>query len=635
MVVKGSNLARVLTAWSIWAIAASASTSGADVWPASTAPAPKDDRAAQHHRDSFATVDGSGEISGKLMRTSSSKISSAKAGALDDAGGTSDSACAGIEEVKSRIRSLRSVEAAVAAEVQELEGMVQDANFALGDGRSRTTLQRQYSEPACLCRDEAMANTSLHSEGSGFSSTPLMDMTCANLGATFQSPVCREGFPFFRMTSNALDMDMCFQFCLGMGLDVFAIVDRTECRCGASAGNVGAWGARTPLKALLPPDLEAAPAWTSQCHIKAAKYLGLVDGRTPANVLASTDIEQKYIRSIMLQKDIRSEDDAPDVRGNATGFMLVESGDGTGRFINERCTPGESSCAPWALYPKAGDNAIIEVFLQTEDLVFSDGSSSKALPESTRAHFREAMRRLEDLACVRFSEVSSPGSNWEHWGWRWGIMVGKMVGHEDYCYMSTTGVPGRMSFINLGWCDSEAYIGSMVHEILHALGMNHEMKRPDAWVTYKDMSGEDHGPYLAMKAGGLPTDSQLQPDENTYVGSSDVGWAGYDFDSIMHYSSWGSEWQTIPAGANDHRTGQRSHPSEGDIKQLMDFYRCPAPDTTAAATTTQGVATYAPSGTAIIVKAFAGSARPTLLMQLLAVAPARLALLDAYRGACA
>mmetsp|Transcript_23976 Transcript_23976/g.44042 ORF Transcript_23976/g.44042 Transcript_23976/m.44042 type:complete len:635 (-) Transcript_23976:164-2068(-) len=556
------------------------------------------------------TADGQTEHS-KLIRSTSSKRGTA----------TSEHArhrdCAEQEAIQARLAQLQALKSKAASEVEVLERYVQNSNFGGADELSRTTLARQYSEPKCLCKDEASRNSTTASR-----SHRHMDMTCAHLGHQSHASACQGGFPFFRMTSNALDMDMCFQFCIGMGLDIFALVDNAECRCGATAGNRGAWGSITPLKALLPPDLAAAPRWTPKCHIKAAVYLGLVDGHTPDVMLSSTDVEQKYIKSIMLQKDIRAQDDEPDLQGSKTGFMLVQSATEPQRYVNERCIPGQESCAPWALYPKTGDNAVVEVYLQTEDLEFSDGTSY-ALPESTQAYFREAMQRLEDLSCVRFTEVSSPGEHWDYWAWEWGLIVGKKADHQDYCYMQTTGVPGRMSYINLGWCDSEAYIGSMVHELLHALGMNHEMKRPDAWVTYEDQDGVGHGPYLSWDAGGMPTDSQLLPDENSYVGSTDAGWAEYDFDSIMHYGAWTGEWQTIPSGANDDRTGQRTHPSEGDIAQLNDYYRCPSVASTTTATevlahtvTPEGVEIAPSPFPAVVVKAHASRAQWSTAMTL-------------------
>jgi len=497
-------------------------------------------------------------------------------------------------ELIEKINAIQKLRAKEIEKVERMEKFLLNARFgAVRDEVSNGTVARQYSEPKCYCLD---------AEDAVSESPPFMDMTCMTLtpSARGRQASCRSGFPFFRMHSNAMTADMCFSFCIGMGLDAFAIVKRKECRCGVTSENTAVWGGSQQIVGLISPAIDAAPAYTRTCHILAARFLGLVGGQTPSNLLTATDQEEKYIKSIIEQKDFRAEDDSgsdrqpPLAEGGAvstsglTGFMLVQSqGDSPHRYVNEPCTPGGRNCAPKALFPKNGDFVEITTYLQTSDLHWSDGRISKALPAATTSAFREAMRRVEGLAnCIKFIEVNGPGQGWESYRWEWGLIVGKMEGKEDSCYLSSPRSVGRMSFINLGWCDSEATIGNMIHEIFHALGMNHEMKRPDAWETYRDADGIPHGPYLSWtSAGSYTDDSQLLPDHESYLGSTATGWAEYDFDSIMHYGE-NDDWDTVPK-ENNPRTGQRSHPSVGDIEQLCDYYHCSYTTTTSTTTTMQ------------------------------------------------
>lgn len=67
-------------------------------------------------------------------------------------------------------------------------------------------------------------------------------------------------------------------------------------------------------------------------------------------------------------------------------------------------------------------------------------------------------------------------------------------------------------------------VGSMVHEIGHAIGMNHEQKRADAAQAY-----EGHGPHLNMHWQNIDSDwtSQYLPDFKSYLGSTNQGWGTF------------------------------------------------------------------------------------------------------------
>jgi hypothetical protein len=88
------------------------------------------------------------------------------------------------------------------------------------------------------------------------------------------------------------------------------------------------------------------------------------------------------------------------------------------------------------------------------------------------------------------------------------------------------------------------------------------------------------GPFLKINWDMVEAgwESQWTGDEGSYIGSANdgagdpvVGYANYDYDSIMHYATQG-EAETIPPG-QEHRLGagtRASRLSPGDIAQAKD-----------------------------------------------------------------
>ncbi|CAL1152786.1 unnamed protein product, partial [Cladocopium goreaui] len=170
--------------------------------------------------------------------------------------------------------------------------------------------------------------------------------------------------------------------------------------------------------------------------------------------------------------------------------------------------------------------------------------------------FRQAVEMWRDTTCVNFVEEENPSRPY--------VLVG--VWDTGSCYASL----GYYSFssymrVNLGWCNDDLHVGNMAHELGHILGMSHEQQRPDGPDVFYGK-----GPHLEVFWDNIASNwqSQYLPEEDVYTGSKNdgsgdpqVGYAPYDFESIMHYGG-GSAFDTIPS-SQESLVGQRSYLSTG------------------------------------------------------------------------
>lgn len=137
---------------------------------------------------------------------------------------------------------------------------------------------------------------------------------------------------------------------------------------------------------------------------------------------------------------------------------------------------------------------------------------------------------------------------------------------SGYCAANVGIFSNQATNVYLGWCRTQAELGSIIHEILHALGFWHEQSRPDR---------DDHVTIV--------WENMVSGKENNFAKMTDVDSLGspYDYGSIMHYPPWafsksGSGNTIVPTRTLEpHEVmGQRVRMSDSDIAQLRLLYQC-------------------------------------------------------------
>jgi hypothetical protein len=166
-----------------------------------------------------------------------------------------------------------------------------------------------------------------------------------------------------------------------------------------------------------------------------------------------------------------------------------------------------------------------------------------------RTTIRAAMDAIEDVSAVRF--VPRAGQD-DYVQFRDGDGCSATVGHQ-----------GEAQNVNLNVACNQRWI--VAHEILHALGFNHEQARED-----RDASVQVH---MANVQDGKGHNFEIADH------AFDLG--AYDYDSLMHYGTHdfckrdaagaciGPTITTVPAGT---AIGQRSHLSATDVAALNAIY---------------------------------------------------------------
>lgn len=430
------------------------------------------------------------------------------------------------------------------------------------------------------------------------------DSTCASCTGT--AP-CASGLPFYRMVFDIAAVggqdgfpEACLGFCTSKGFDVGGAVASAdglyggECRCGASVLNTAIFanaiafgGYSEPRQCLLFDFAVMTDIADGACEVSVFHFTGSYDGQgIPFEDMSNTEKDTQYRERMVMGTDI--EFDLPSNSTEEPGLMDMMPG------FNRNCWP--SNCGPglgpWAVRsssPLSGDDDPYAEYVKVRY------AYDPNIDATRKQAFQEAVRRWRDATCIEFVEegdVEEPAT--------YDLRVSNQQGscHVVGLGNSKAFSEVQVSVLNMGWCSGMLHVGSIIHELGHVLGMNHEQKRPDATLDYWG-----HGPFLTVYWETIESrwEQQWVPAQTSYTGSADdgpadpfVGIAEYDYDSIMHYALWHFADAVNPTVD----PGQRQRLSEGDIRQIHDMYQCVPKDSPVPSTTTRTPASN-PEGEAI------------------------------------
>ena len=341
---------------------------------------------------------------------------------------------------------------------------------------------------------------------------------------------CKSGLPFYSMRSNSMTPSLCYEFCTGKGLDIFALVAGVECRCGASAVNQNARAHQVDSRHLdfNPSVLSLHTDDMGLCPLRVFRYAGhYEEGGVPYGLTNLLESDAQYLRSIFSGHLVEHLEDAPEgyklpsatpepglAQADAKDGQLKQTPEGYNRNCwPDNCGPGRGPWEDRVTSPPSGVNA------RYYEYVVIPYSFEPGTNDARKQAFRVAVKRWHRQSCIVLVEKAE---DYQHT--RPYITVGEY--DSGSCYLSGMGWPGfwsgkpQRSRINLGWCNDMSAVGSMIHEIGHAIGMNHEQKRADAAQAWNG-----HGPHLIMHWDNIEASwkSQYEPDFKSYIGSTNQG----------------------------------------------------------------------------------------------------------------
>ncbi|CAB3256877.1 unnamed protein product [Arctia plantaginis] len=200
--------------------------------------------------------------------------------------------------------------------------------------------------------------------------------------------------------------------------------------------------------------------------------------------------------------------------------------------------------------PHEGRNGIKE-----ESFRWPKGHIPYSIEGSFTAQEREIiMKAIADyhrLTCLRFIPYS-------------GQKDYIVIQNKDTGCWSSVGKLGGRQEVNVQSPGCVSKKGTVIHELLHAIGFMHEQSRPerDNFVTIR---------YNNIKSGAEINFKKANPQH-----SNDFG-VPYDFNSVMHYSEYAfskNQQKTIDPKVGGVKVGQREGLSRSDVRKVNNMYGC-------------------------------------------------------------
>nr|AQM58333.1 venom astacin-like protein 2 [Pristhesancus plagipennis] len=180
----------------------------------------------------------------------------------------------------------------------------------------------------------------------------------------------------------------------------------------------------------------------------------------------------------------------------------------------------------------------------------------KDILPASRAKIENAMRLLEAQTCAKFVPWDeSMGENY------------LMVLANSGCFATVGFSRSSQRYLNLNQRGCLGYVGTIQHELLHVLGLEHEQSRPDR---------DNHVTILKENIkDGMEKNFKI-------VGTRDYSTLDvpYDYNSLMHYSAYSfsknGKATVLPKDptVDPEVLGQRKGPSEADLKKINILYKC-------------------------------------------------------------